>query len=274
MVMAKEKEKLTALIVGVSSDIGLALAKYWESSGVEVIGSYRTMSDALLLSKKLFKKLFHCDFADKKSIDSFAHEVAAQGIEWDVLVICPGTMNPIGPFSNCSIDEWEMGISINLLSPLRIVHGLLRSKRKSKLSPLVIFFAGGGVNSAPINYSSYTTSKIALIKATELLDAEFKDVRFSIIGPGWVKTKIHKETIIASERAKTSADETQRRLEQGDFNSMVKVIECVDWLLDTPKKIIGGRNFSVTNDKWGDSNLELSLQADPNKYKLRRFGND
>ena len=267
------KEKLTALIVGVSSDIGLALANHWASSGIDVIGSYRTMSDGLLLSTDIFKELFHCDFANNDSINSFAHKVATQGIQWDVLVICPGTMNPIGPFSNCNIDEWESGIAINLLSPLRILHGLLGSKRKSKLLPLVIFFAGGGVNSAPINYSSYTTSKIALIKATELLDAELEDVRFSIIGPGWVKTKIHEETLMASERAKSAADETQRRLELGDFNSMDRVIECIDWLLNAPKKIIGGRNFSVVHDQWGDFSLELSLQADPNKYKLRRFGN-
>jgi NAD(P)-dependent dehydrogenase (short-subunit alcohol dehydrogenase family) len=266
-------EKLTALIVGVSSDIGLALASHWLSSGFDVIGSYRTMSDELLLSKDNYKKLFHCDFADKGSINSFAHNLVAQGIQWDVLVICPGTMNPIGPFSTCNIDEWELGISINLLTPLRILHALLGSKRKSNILPLVIFFAGGGVNSAPINYSSYTTSKIALIKATELLDAEFEDVRFSIIGPGWVKTKIHEETLMASDRAKFAADETRRRLELGDFNSMDRVIECIDWLLDTPKQIIGGRNFSVVHDQWGDSSFELCLQSNPDKYKLRRLGN-
>ena len=267
------KEKLTALIVGVSSDIGLALAKHWASSGIDVIGSYRTMSDELLLSTDLFKKLFLCDFADKDSINTFVQKVTTQGIQWDVLVFCPGTMNPIGPFSSCNIDQWDLGISINLLSPLRILHGLLKSKRNSKLLPLVIFFAGGGVNSAPINYSSYTTSKIALIKVTELLDAEFEDIRFSIIGPGWVKTKIHAETLMASKRAKSAASETQRRLELGDFNSMDRVIECMDWLLDAPKKIIGGRNFSVVHDQWGDSSLEQGLQADPDKFKLRRFGN-
>ena len=255
------KDKLTALIVGASSDIGLALAKHWAYSGINLIGSYRTMSDELLLSTNLFEKLLYCDFADKESISTFVREVTTQDTQWDVLVICPGTMNPIGAFSNCNVDEWEIGISINLLSPLRILHGLLGSRRKSNLLPLVLFFAGGGVNSAPINYSSYTTSKIALIKVTEILDAEFEDIRFSIIGPGWIKTKIHEETLTASGRAKSAVDETQRRLELGDFNSMDKVIECVDWLLNSPKKIIGGRNFSVVHDKWGDPNLDLILQS-------------
>lgn len=266
--------RLTALIVGVSSDIGLALAKHWASSGVDVIGSYRTMSNELLISTDLFSKLLHCDFADKDSINSFTNEVAAQSIQWDILIICPGTMNPIGQFSNCNIDEWEMGVSINLLSPLRILHGLLRFKRKSKLLPLVIFFAGGGVNSAPINYSSYTTSKIALIKAVELLDNELEDIRVSIIGPGWVETKIHKETILAHDKAKNAAEETERRLKSGDFNPMKKVIACIDWLLITPKESIGGRNFSVVHDQWGNCELEKTLQADSSKFKLRRYGNN
>jgi NAD(P)-dependent dehydrogenase (short-subunit alcohol dehydrogenase family) len=266
-------ERLTAVIVGASSDIGLALAKHWASIGIDVIGSYRTASDEVLLSKDLFKNLFHCDFSDKDSMNNFLREIVISGIQWDVLVICPGTMNPIGPFSSCDIDEWERGISVNLLSPLRIVSGLLGSRRKSKAMPLVICFAGGGVNGAPINYSSYTTSKIALIKAIELLDAEFEDIRFSIIGPGWVKTKIHQETLSAAERAKSSANETRRRIDLGDFNSMAKVIECVDWLLNAPKIIIGGRNFSVVHDRWGDVQLEEILRADNNMYKLRRSGN-
>lgn len=266
-------QRLSAVIVGASSDIGLALAKHWASIGIEVTGSYRTASDEVLLSKDLFTNLFHCDFSNKDSMIKFLRQMVTSGIRWDVLVICPGTMNPIGPFSSCDIDEWEKGVSVNLLSPLRIVSGLLDSRRKSKAMPLVVFFAGGGVNGAPINYSSYTTSKIALIKAVELLDAEFEDVRFSIIGPGWVKTKIHQETLSASERAKSSANETRRRLDLGDFNSMDKVIKCVDWLLNAPKIIIGGRNFSVVHDRWGDAQLEASLRDDNNMYKLRRCGN-
>jgi NAD(P)-dependent dehydrogenase (short-subunit alcohol dehydrogenase family) len=265
--------KITALIIGVSSDIGLALARHWASSGINVIGSYRTMSDDLLLSESIFERLAYCDFTNKDSISSFIKNITSLDFKWDVLVVCPGTMNPIGPFSNCNIDEWERGIAVNLVAPLRILHGLLGNRNKSKLLPLVIFFAGGGVNSAPVNYSSYTTSKIGLIKAVELLDAEFEDVRFSIIGPGWVQTKIHQETLIAQVRANDAAEETKRRMDASDFNPMNKVIECVDWLLYAQKKIIGGRNFSVVNDNWGDPSLELSLQTDPNRYKLRRFGN-
>jgi short-subunit dehydrogenase len=267
------KKKLTAIIVGVSSDIGLALAKHLATSGVNVFGTYRSKSSELISSMDIFKKLFYCDLLSKSSINKLINEMSNQNIRWDILVLCPGTMNPIGAFQDCNMDDWENGFLVNLLSPLRITHGILPFRRQINFMPLVVFFAGGGVNGAPLNYSSYTTSKIALIKATELLDSEFKDVRFSIIGPGWVRTKIHQETLVASDRANYAAKETLRRLECDQFNSVANVISCLDWLIDTPKKIIGGRNFSVVHDKWGDPDFEAALQVDPNKYKLRRYGN-
>jgi len=270
----KECHKLTAFIVGASSDIGLALAEHWASLGMDIVGTFRTRSKDLEESNKTFDHLLHCDFSDKNSIRDCLQTATDLDIKWDILVICPGTMNPIGPFDDCNIDEWEQGILINLLSPLRMVHGLLDLRKKSKAMPLVVFFAGGGVNGAPENYSCYTTSKIALIKATELLDAEFADVRFSIIGPGWVKTKIHRETLIGSTRAKSSAKETKRRLESDDFNPMEKVLEFIDTLIDLPKNIIGGRNFSVVHDQLSGANLKEALQEHSNLYKLRRLGNE
>ena len=53
----------------------------------------------------------------------------------------------------------------------------------------VITFSGSGTNGTADHLSGYTCGKIALIKAMELLDSEIEDVKFSCIGPGWVKPK-------------------------------------------------------------------------------------
>jgi NAD(P)-dependent dehydrogenase (short-subunit alcohol dehydrogenase family) len=155
------------------------------------------------------------------------------------------------------------------------VHGILPLKRDhSDLLPTVIFFAGGGTNSAPINFSAYTLSKIALIKAVELLDAEHQGLCFTIIGPGWVKTKIHSETLRAGKASGQAHKETSRRLELGEFTPMSQVIDCCDWLLNSSKDVIGGRNFSVVHDPWGNDYLNKTLRDNPDMYKLRRHGND
>lgn len=49
---------------------------------------------------------------------------------------------------------------------MRVIHGLLPCRRAgSAPGPCVLLFAGGGTNSATINYSAYTVSKIAFINA-------------------------------------------------------------------------------------------------------------
>jgi len=45
-------------------------------------------------------------------------------------------------------------------------------------------------------------------------------------------------------------------------------------VISQPKEVVGGRNFSVVNDKWGESKLNKELLKNENMYKLRRFGNE
>ena len=138
----------------------------------------------------------------------------------------------------------------------------------------MILFAGGGTNSATKYYSAYTISKIALIKMCELLSAEILDIRFSIVGPGWVKTKIHDATLTAGERAGKNYEKTKFKLQSDELTTMKDVLDCCDWLISSPRELISGRNFSTVFDKWGTEELFEALIRDSDMYKLRRHGNE
>ena len=154
------------------------------------------------------------------------------------------------------------------------MHRLLKnSNHKNEISPTVLFFAGGGVNSAPINYTAYTVSKIALIKMVELLAAELPEIKFVIVGPGWVNTKIHNTILDAKEKAGNSYNLTLKKISEGTFTPISKVVECCNWLINGPRNILTGRNYSVVYDNWTDPMLLQILDKDKNKYKLRRNGN-
>jgi NAD(P)-dependent dehydrogenase (short-subunit alcohol dehydrogenase family) len=189
--------------------------------------------------------------------------------------MCPGTQDPVGAFIECSFDEWEESVRVNFTSQMRIIRELLSSRRvNSALGPCVLLFAGGGTNSAPVNYSAYTVSKIALIKMCELLHAEISDTRFAMVGPGWVKTKIHDSTLKAGVRAGANYQRTIDKLVSNQCTPMDQVLDCCDWLVDASRELVGGRNFSVVFDMWGTEQLAKMLAEDPNMYKLRRHGND
>lgn len=263
-----------AIVVGVTSDIGLAVASHWLQTGVEVLGSYRSSPNTVANFPENIGSLFPCDFSNSESIDSFVSQVGSLHFEWNRLLVCPGTMSPIGPFDEVDFDEWEVGFRVNFLSALRVIRGLLPMRERLSEPPIVLVFAGGGVNSAPINFSSYTVAKVALVKMIELLAAEITDTRFVILGPGWVETKIHGETLAAADNAAAAAAETRRRLQTGDFVPMQRVIDCIEWVIREDASVTSGRNFSVAHDRWGEAGLRSQLEQDSNKFKLRRYGND
>ena len=136
-------------------------------------------------------------------------------------------------------------------------------------------FAGGGTNSATTDYSAYTISKIASIKMVELLDAEIPDTSFSILGPGWVKTKIHASTLNLKSSAGVNYFKTVEMLEEDGKKCypIEKVIACCNWILSSDRALVSGRNFSSVFDPWEDEKIKL-IMNDKNLFKLRRFGND
>jgi NAD(P)-dependent dehydrogenase (short-subunit alcohol dehydrogenase family) len=262
-----------AVIAGVSSGIGSAIAERLAGRGWNVAGtSRRALSHSL--AEHLGTAVI-CDFVEGSSVDSATREIVASTMPWDALILAPGTMNPIGPFAEVDFDQWAESVDVNVVNQLRFVHGLLgHANHGTALTPKCVFFAGGGTNSASPAFSAYVMSKIALIKATELLDAEIPNMAFTIVGPGWVRTDIHEETLSAALAPPAVIEETRRRLEADDFVDMSEVLAAVDWVLEQPKEVVGGRNFSVTGDPMGEPAFPGFLAADPSLFKLRRWGND
>ncbi|MCX5751949.1 MAG: SDR family NAD(P)-dependent oxidoreductase [Candidatus Saganbacteria bacterium] len=271
--MVKDIKKV--VIVSISSDIGSAMAERFLDRGWKIFGTYRNNNPQIALLKKQGVSMCYCDLNKALSVKAAAKKIKSTLGKWDLLVICAGEIAPIGPFMETDFDAWEASLAVNFSSQMRMVRTLLPDRSlKSENGPCVLFFAGGGTNNATQNYSAYTVSKIALIKMCELLDAEIPDTRFSIIGPGWVKTKIHAATLKAGKKAGENYIRTLARFEQGDFVSMEKVLDCCDWVISSPRQLVGGRNFSAVFDQWGKKELAELLRKNPNLYKLRRFGND
>ncbi len=269
------KQGRSAIIISASSDIGSAISRRWLARGWDVFGTYRTESQAVDKLRSHGAKLIYCDLLNPISIRDACSNLRTLCSAWDVLVMCSGTQGPVGPFTECNFDEWEKSVRVNFTNQMRLIHELLPSRCvNSALGPCVLLFAGGGTNDAPANYSAYIVSKIALIKICELLDAEISDTRFVIVGPGWVKTKIHNSTLKAGAQAGANYQRTIKKLAGDECTPMDQVLDCCDWVVDAPRELIGGRNLSVVFDKWGTEELTQRLAEEPNMYKLRRYGND
>jgi NAD(P)-dependent dehydrogenase (short-subunit alcohol dehydrogenase family) len=260
------------IILAASSDIGAHLTEHYLRSGAEVFGTYRTRTPRVVDLEKLGARLFPLDIKSGVQVTSFAEQIKASGFLWDTLVSAVGLLDPIGPFFSTNFDDWESSGITNSSAQLRVLHAVHGLRNPAGLSK-VLFFAGGGTNGPFDNYSAYCLGKLALIKMTELLDSECPDLQVSIIGTGWVNTKIHHQTLAAGEAAGPNFDKTRQFIDSpgGEGASIETVAECLDWCLSAPRSAVGGRNFSLVHDQWRDPQFIEELIANPNSYKLRRL---
>ena len=270
--MSKYKKNVM-IVLSISSDIGFNLALDWIKKGYKVYGTYKTFSRNCIKLAEIGAKLFKCDLERTSSV-----KVAASKIKklknWNTLVLAAGTQDPIGKFNKIKFDIWEKSLKINLINQLRFFHEIFNKRDLSdKIKPRVIFFAGGATNSSNKNYSAYTISKIASIKICELLATEIPDTIFSILGPGWVKTKIHESTLKNKKNSEENYYKTISMLKSNECYPMHKIVKCVNWLIKSPGSLVNGRNFSAVYDPWGNKKIN-KIKKDFNNFKLRRFGNN
>jgi short-subunit dehydrogenase len=262
-------KKKIYLILSASSDIGANVAFKWLQENKTVIGTYRIQNKNTKLLKKYGCKLYKVDFSKKDQILKFTKKIKKYYIT--NILSAVGTQEPIGKLININFDNWEKSILINAVNQIRCIVQIYKNHKK-KLK--VVLFAGGGTNNATESYSAYTLSKIMLIKFSELISFEEKNICCSILGPGWVKTKIHKATLKNKKAANKNFSRTIKKLRGDECVPMKKVLECVEWMFKKDKKTLGGRNISLVYDNWGSNKLDTLLKSDENIYKLRRFKND
>ncbi len=264
----------TVIVIGVGSDIGRELAVRFAADGWAVKGTHRSAAGLRGLPASVQSVL--CDLASRQSIAAAEQWLLTNCRGWRTLIVAAGTEEPIGPFWDCEPDEWDRGIEVNALAPLRLLRSIY-ALRDREAAPSVAFFSGSGTNNAAPAYSAYAASKIMLIKMCELLDAESPDTSFFIIGPGIVRTKIHEETLKAKSRAGANHQRVVDFLGSSEVGtSHDDIYACMRWCMSADKKTIGGRNISLVHDAWRQGQarlLEQWLAADPDRYKLRRFGN-
>lgn len=262
------------VILGISADIGQNICKLYQSDGARVLGTYRNdFLERESLERLKGVTLLQCDLTNRSDVGNLAQFVSESGYRWDMLFSSVGTSEPIGRFFELNFDDWAKSIDVNMLSQLRAIHAIYPLRNKSKIVDIALL-AGGGTNNPFRCYSAYCVAKIGLIKMCELLDDEADDANVFILGPGFVKTKTHYETLRAGDRAENNLTRVENFMHSSERGtSFEEIYRCLEWSRKMGRNVVGGRNLSVVHDQWGSEELANELRLDKNMYKLRRHRN-
>lgn len=266
--------KKVILIIGVGSDIGRELALRYLQDGHRVIGTYRTSGSFEGCFEGKDISLYNLEIGSYVSIAQFENEFKKLGIHWDVYISCPATPLPMENFFETDFHAWSDSVNINSMHQLKVLHTMHKYRNIEAVSD-VFFFGTAGINSEVVKFSAVASGKILLLKMCEYLDAENEDMKFMLVGPGWVKTKVHDLILHNSDENETKHKQTKEFMQSQEGTSMEDIYECFVWLSDKDKALVSGRNFSVVHDPWRNEELLLEkLKTDKGLYKLKRYGND
>jgi NAD(P)-dependent dehydrogenase (short-subunit alcohol dehydrogenase family) len=121
----------------------------------------------------------------------------------DLLVNNAGAVQPFGPVWETSAEEWWRSMEVNMLGPLLCSHAVLPGMVIRRRGRIVNIASGAGTVSTPF-YTSYVTSKTALIRFTECLALEVKPHGIAVfaIEPGTVRTAMTEYSLNSPEGQK------------------------------------------------------------------------
>ena len=271
----------TVIITGGLGSIGLDLVSFF----------YKKNFNIIILdnkSKKEYSKLkikdtnvqntisyYKIDLSKPPFIKKIFNKLKVQYKKIHVLINCAGTYGSIGKFYNLDFKNWKKAIEVNFFGTFLMCKYFLKLLKKSKIKKIINFSGGGAFYSFP-NYSSYATSKAALVRFTETIADELKleKILVNCIAPGFVSTNIHKKTIKSGPKSvgKIFYSETLSKLKEGG-TPFEKIFKCVSFLISKESKSLTGKTISVNFDPWNKKKFQKNINKlkDSDELTMRRI---
>ena len=195
-----------AVVTGSGRGIGRAIALTLATAGAYTAVLARSESEVAKTAATIEEaggraRAFVADVTDAAAVGTAMVEIERALGPVDLLVNNAATQGPMGPFWETDADEWWRTMAVNLRGPMLCSRAVL-PKMLSRHAGRIVNIASSAV---PIAYfSSYVTSKTALIRFTETVANELRPFGVSLfaVGPGTVRTDMSEYALNSPEGRK------------------------------------------------------------------------
>lgn len=181
--------KKTAIIVGASSDIGMAISTNFAKNGYNVALTYN--SKKINIENKT-AKTYKLDLENKGQIKEVFSKISNDFKSIDTLVFCAGVAQKRAIIFDVSDDEIDNLFEVNTKSAIRCIREF--TKMVSGKNPANIVLVGSFVEKNGCSCESvYTSSKAALTGLAKSLASELGnlEIRINVVAPGFIDTKMN-----------------------------------------------------------------------------------
>jgi len=186
-------EPKVVLITGASSGIGEATARHLAAAGHQVVlGARRTDRLATLVEQLRAAgdraEQHPLDVTDLDSVQAFVAAAHQAHGRIDVLVNNAGVM-PLSTLDALRIDEWNQMIDVNLRGTLHGIAAVLPLMRARHAGHIINIASTSGLRVDP-TAAVYCATKFAVRALSEGLRQESRDLRVTVVSPGFTQTEL------------------------------------------------------------------------------------
>lgn len=171
----------SVFITGVSSGIGLELAREYLYRGAHVFGVSRRPTP---IQHDLFR-FESLDLLDDQSVPSVLQKLFGDKNRLDIAILNAGVLGHVKDIQDASIDEMKATMNTNVWANKLLLDVLL--KQIDSILQIVTISSGAAIIGNR-GWSGYAISKAALNMLTQLYAAENLQTHFAAMAPGQVDT--------------------------------------------------------------------------------------
>ena len=263
------------VIVGGSGAIGSAVARRFYAEGAHLALTFLTVEP-----QKLCEELsggpgrtacYRLDITDWKHVQTVVSQVRTDFAGIDVLVNCSGILGPIGPLETLDMAEWALAIETNLTGSVYLARAVLPCMKDRGRGKIILFSGGGAAYGRPC-FTSYSSSKAAVVRFAESLaqELEVANIQVNTVAPGPVRSRMWDAMRAAGQAGGPKLLEELKRMEETGGASADRAAGLVAFLASDRSNRLTGRLLSAVWDDWEHFENSMEEIAASEAFTLRR----
>ena len=272
---------VTVVVTGGSMGVGYACAQQLVREGARVVlcarGREALEEAAVALRSEVAGAVVRTVAADVAEPDQ-VERVFDAAEEWEAggvrgVVHAAAVLGPIGPVVGQDPTAWLQAVRVNLYGTFLVARAACRRMIRAGSGGSIVLLSGGGATGPFPNYTAYASAKAGVARFAENLALEVArhGIRVNCLGPGFVATRMHQQTLAAGEAAGHDyLERTKADLARGGVPASLAAHAAV-FLLSERASGISGRLLAVPWDDWKRWPDHLDDMRDPDLFSLRRI---
>jgi len=267
-----------AIITGASKGIGRVIAETFASEGCNLTIASRNFDEISETARALEKYggeilPIQCDVSNSAEVEEMVKKTVEKFGKIDILVNNAGIYGPIGSFVDNDLELWKQTININLMGTVNCTKFVLPHMIRSGCGKIINLSGGGSGGPPQPTISAYVTSKMAVVRFTEVIAEEVKEYNIQVnsIAPGAVNTRLLDQVLAARDKVdRKFLEKSLKQLETGG-TPPEKAARLVLFLATEDSGDITGKLISAVWDDYQSFPKKLDEIKETQIYTVRRI---